>query len=128
MRAPTNDEEQKVQDAIRAKERGDVWFASGRGIFKTEADFQIASVSVSPKWLEDTAMVVALLNAGQAAAILRAALAEVVEAGERLGRFENEMRERTKRRMTVGDADRLMAESLKLHDALRDAIAKAKAL
>jgi hypothetical protein len=56
------------------------------------------------------------------------ALAELVEAGDRLGRFDNEMRERTKRRMTVGEADSLMAESFRLHDALRDAIAKAKAL
>lgn len=42
------------------------WYASGRGIFCREAGFQMATSPVSVKWLEDTRLLVALLNAGQA--------------------------------------------------------------
>lgn len=66
MRAPTNDEEQKARDETRAKERGEMWFASGRGVFCLGSGFQMATVAVAVNWQEDTARVVALLNAGQA--------------------------------------------------------------
>lgn len=41
------------------------WYSSGRGIFKRDAGFQIATMPIVPNWQEDTAMVVSLLNKGE---------------------------------------------------------------
>ena len=60
------------------------WFSSGRGIFKREAGFQLATVSVSVKWQEDTAMIVDLLNKGEVYDALRKS---VVEAASRLRNY-----------------------------------------
>jgi len=56
---------------------------------------------------------------------LREALALLVDAGACLCAFEGAMRERTRRPIARAEAERYMADSIRLHDALRDAVTKA---
>ena len=42
-----------------------IWYSSGRGIFKREAGFQLATMPVTVNWQEDAAMFVDLLNKGE---------------------------------------------------------------
>jgi hypothetical protein len=43
------------------------WYASGRGIFRRDAGFQMGTMVATANWQEDTARFVELLNLGEEA-------------------------------------------------------------